>query len=219
MFTLFNVIQRGICLKEVANELYKQRAINAEVVIVLCCTGTTTESAEHWVLGVISKEEEATFVMDSIEDSKCRNKVFKCLAIVLRMMYDIEGLSVPDSWRNVYCDDCAIQRNNYDCGLYVVLYVYSILQGKKPPRPERDANFKSVDGRRWIYTHLVKYHARAEVSRTQRTTRRVDIPPGKAGFVLNNAINMHNSYSVEGIVAEKSNKIIRRLLHSRKKNL
>ena len=204
----FKYAQTGNSYKEIATYLHKQKANGAELILCLCCTGQGI-SAEHWILGVISKKNETIFVLDSWDSNSNRREIFKCLNIYITLMTFTEGLSVDlEDWENVYSDDCPLQRNSYDCGLFAVLFAHAIFQKCKPQYPPK--HLSSLHGRRWIYTHLKKYVGDQTVD-TKAMPRQ---PPRDKdiGTALKEAIMVYKEYDPI-IHSKKCRKEIRNLLN------
>ena len=112
----------------------------SNVVLVCCSTGSPSNnfsdqnSAEHFLLGVILKQQDKIVLLDSLKDGKAaepRGDIFRALACILVAMYRVENLTAtPREYQYIYSKDCRRQNNNYDCGVYVIMNALCILLGK-----------------------------------------------------------------------------------------
>ncbi|KAI1289894.1 hypothetical protein HDE_08654 [Halotydeus destructor] len=203
--TYYKFIQLGQGhYQDVCKQLYRQRAVHSNVVLVLTFTGEgVVDDAEHWVLGIIVKSTQTVYLIDSVDDARLRKPIFKNLAVMVSMMFRMEGLSVDlKDWAFTYSSDCKTQANNYDCGVFVALNVYSILQMKLPPK------LASSRARQWIYTHLER-HAQEVVQvplyRTCNVTDRI------VGQAVKEAFEVRQNFDVP-IGVEKTTKKMKNLL-------
>ena len=138
--------------KHVIQYLANHRAGLATAVFVCCSTGTMgsdEKSAEHFMLGVICKQRDQTVILDSIKDGSVtpRRDVFRALAAIYVVMYRVEGFrSLPNEYEYIYSKDCRRQTNSYDCGIYVLMNILSILRGRAYK------NIPSLLSRKFFYT-------------------------------------------------------------------
>lgn len=132
--------------------LSNQNAGLANVILVCASTaaGGTDKEAEHFALGVIVKSGEKVILLDSIKESgrEPRRDIFKALHAIFSASRKLQGLGRPDDMQFIYSRDSLQQKNNYDCGLYVILNVI-ILLTRKQVKP---GSAKSQLLRRFVYT-------------------------------------------------------------------
>lgn len=134
--------------------IYSHNLLSADVILVLTSTsdGEETEgSADHWMLGIIHKESQSVYLLDSIDnDAITRLDVFLSLGTIVHIMFQVEGLKTPLSeWNYIYSSDCLEQSNNFDCGLLVSLNIFAILMNIHP------THLQSSYGRTFLYNVLL----------------------------------------------------------------
>lgn len=132
--------------------VYSNNLLASDVILVLTSTAAgqeTSGSADHWMLGIIHKESQSIYLLDSIGDSAVRSETFLCLATIVHIMYEVENLKTPlADWSYIYSNDCLEQTNGFDCGLFVCLNVFAVLKGIRPGK------VTSAYGRKFLYNVL-----------------------------------------------------------------
>jgi Ulp1 family protease len=209
----YQYLQNHTNYREVLIYLFNQRALLADIVLVLTCTGNGSgnDSAEHWILGVISKPKETVYLLDSLEHAKMRPTIFKNLGILVDLMYRAENLSTNvNEWKYIYSNNCSLQENSFDCGIFSILNAYTILQMTKMPE------VSSEMGRRWVLTHLKKYVANDSVEAPIKPRDSI-ITDKTIGFAVRIALQIAKGDEEEPfeplIICENTNKTMRKLLH------
>ncbi|RWS18917.1 hypothetical protein B4U80_12390, partial [Leptotrombidium deliense] len=120
----------------------RYEAFNKDILMITL--NTQIEGGSHWMLGIIIIKSREIILLDSL-NNKYRNEQFT----VLRRMIFMAAASALvkldiSTWRCIYAEDTVKQQNGYDCGLFVILYAYSVI------RNEKFFSLPSRIGRRWI---------------------------------------------------------------------
>jgi Ulp1 family protease len=109
-------------------------------------TNVSSNSADHWLLGVISFKLKAVVILDSLGISKNSHiNFFEDLFKIVQIVYLIDKKVLDfNQWSFYFDKNCPKQQNSFDCGLFCAFFLYSIF--KKFPYK----TIESTTGRKWI---------------------------------------------------------------------
>lgn len=125
-------------LDSIMDHLYHHSYNDSDVILVSCF------DRYHFCLGIIMMKEKKIILIDSMNLnmdellSYCmRHKMFLSMALLVLMIKRVDDDNDPlDDWKFIYSRDSIKQQNNYDCGIFVCLNVYSFLTDVRIGRVE-----------------------------------------------------------------------------------
>ncbi|XP_047132436.1 uncharacterized protein LOC124811169 [Hydra vulgaris] len=98
------------------------------------------ERGNHWILGVISLNNNYICIFDSLRLNHNRREHFVELMKITQISSTLAQSKLDMSkFKFYYSLDCEQQNNSFDCGVYVILWAYQIIKGQKEHVPIAEA--------------------------------------------------------------------------------
>ncbi|XP_065675504.1 uncharacterized protein LOC136091725 [Hydra vulgaris] len=125
-------------IAQLSKFMHQHDVLNKDFILVNI--NTDIERGNHWILGVISLNNNYICIFDSLRLNNNRREHFVELMKIAQISSTLAQSKLDMSkFKFYYSLDCEQQNNSFDCGVYVILWVYQIIKGQKEYVPIAEA--------------------------------------------------------------------------------